>query len=146
MAGQALKVRLLRPGARLPMKATDGASGFDLSACIEGDGYIDVGPDVTLVPTGLAIEAPRGYDVQIRPRSGLGRQGVSIIYGTIDSDYRGELLVSMHTFGSRQTYRVHHGDRIAQLVISRLAELELVEVDELSQSERDIRGHGSTGR
>ena len=142
---EVIKVKLLRPGAKLPVRATLDASGYDLYACIQGEGHIDLGPDVTLVPTGVAIEAPVGYDVQVRPRSGLGRQGVNIVFGTIDADYRGELLVSMYTFGSRQSYRVSHGDRIAQLVISRLAAIELVEVAELSASEREAGGHGSTG-
>jgi len=143
---EVIKVKLLRPGAKLPVRATLDASGYDLYACIQGKGHIDLGPDVTLVPTGVAIEAPVGYDVQVRPRSGLGRQGVNIVFGTIDADYRGELLVSMYTFGSRQSYRVSHGDRIAQLVISRLADVELVEVAELTASEREDGGHGSTGR
>jgi dUTP pyrophosphatase len=142
----ALKVQLLRPGARLPTRATAGSTGLDLYACIEAPGYIDIVPDVTLVPTGIAIEAPPGYDVQIRPRSGLGRQGVDIVYGTIDADYRGELLVSMRTFGSRVSYRVQDGDRIAQLVVSRAAILDVVEVEALSESARDRGGHGSTGR
>jgi dUTP pyrophosphatase len=141
-----LKVKLLRPGASLPFRATAGSSGFDLFACIPGEGSLDLGPDVTLVPTGIAVEAPRGYDVQVRPRSGLGRRGVTIVYGTIDADYRGELLVSMHTFGSTRFYRVNHGDRIAQLIVSRLAALDLREVDELTASARDTGGHGSTGR
>jgi len=146
MASTEVKVKLLRPGARVPARATPGSSGFDLYACVEGEGHIELGPDVTLVPTGIAIEAPVGLDVQIRPRSGLGRRGVNIVNGTIDADYRGELLVSMYTFGSTQTYRVNHGDRIAQLVISRLAEVTLVEGAELSASTRDSAGHGSTGR
>jgi dUTP pyrophosphatase len=107
---------------------------------------MDLTQDVTLVPTGIATEAPSGYDLQLRPRSGLGRQGVDIIYGTIDSDYRGEVFVSMRTFGSRRSFRIEHGDRIAQLVIARIAELPVVEVEELSASERGTSGHGSTGR
>jgi dUTP pyrophosphatase len=140
-----LKVKLLRPGAALPRRATPGASGYDLYACIE-DGHVDLGPDVTLVPTGIAVEAPIGFDLQVRPRSGLGRQGVNVVFGTIDSDYRGEVLVSMYTFGSRGTYRVNHGDRIAQLVVSRLVDMEAVEAAELSPSLREAGGHGSTGR
>jgi dUTP pyrophosphatase len=140
-----LRVKLLRPGARLPERATAGATGLDLYACIEA-GYVDLGQDVTLVPTGIAIEVPAGYDVQVRPRSGLGRQGVNVVYGTIDSDYRGEILVSMHTFGSRTSYRVENGDRIAQLVVSRVVELEVAPVSELTESQRDRGGHGSTGR
>lgn len=140
-----LKVKLLRPGARLPVRATPGSSGYDLYACIEG-GSLDLGPDVTLVPAGIAIEATEGYDVQVRPRSGLARQGVMVAYGTIDADYRGEVLVSMYTFGSLRSYTVRDGDRIAQLVISRLASVELMQVEELSPSGRESGGHGSTGR
>lgn len=143
---EVLRVKLLRPGARLPFRATAAASGYDLYACIDDEGYLDLGPDVTLVGTGVAIEAAAAWDVQIRPRSGLGRQGVNVVLGTIDADYRGELLVSMYTFGSRQTYRLNHGDRIAQLVVSRLADVKVVPVEELSASERDAGGHGSTGR
>lgn len=139
-------MKLLRPGARLPHRATAGASGLDLYACIEPPGYIDLTQDVAAVPTGIAIEAPPGYDLQIRPRSGLARQGVDVVLGTLDSDYRGEVLVSMRTFGSLDSYRVEHGDRIAQLVVGRLETLAVVEVEELTPSERGAGGHGSTGR
>ena len=142
----ALKVKLLRESARLPRRATPSATGLDLYACIEAPGYIDLGPDVALVPAGVAIEFPAGFEAQIRPRSGLSREGVNVILGTIDADYRGELLVSMHTFGSRENYRVHDGDRIAQLIISRLADITVVAVEELSPTERGGGGHGSTGR
>lgn len=141
-----LKIKRLREGARLPARATQGATGLDLYACVEAPGYIDLGPDATLVPTGVAIEVPLGYDAQVRPRSGLGRLGVDIVYGTLDSDYRGEVFVSMHTFGSRASHRVQHGDRIAQLVISQIALLPVIEVSELSDSTRGEGGHGSTGR
>jgi dUTP pyrophosphatase len=143
---EVLRVKRLRPGARLPAKATEGASGYDLYACLDGTGFIDLSPDVTLVPTGIAIEAPPGYDVQVRPRSGLGRKGVNVVFGTVDADYRGEILVSMYTFGSTVWYRVRDGDRIAQLVIARLASLEVEETYHLSPSARDTGGHGSTGR
>ena len=125
-----LKVKLLRPGARLPVRATPGSSGLDLYACL--DAPIELGPDVTLVPTGIAIEAPVGYDLQIRPRSGLGRRGVDLIFGTLDSDYRGEVFVSMRTFGSTTSFRVEDGDRIAQLVVARVVDVTLEQVDELS--------------
>jgi dUTP pyrophosphatase len=139
-----LKVKLLRPDATLPVRATPGSSGLDLYACLEAP--IDLGPDVTLVPTGIAIEAPRGCDLQIRPRSGLGRRGVDLILGTLDSDYRGEVFVSMRTFGSTASFRVEHGDRIAQLVVARVVDVTLDVVEELSDSERGSGGHGSTGR
>jgi dUTP pyrophosphatase len=139
-----LKVKLLREGARLPVHATSGSSGLDLHACL--DAPIDLTQDVTLVPTGIATEVPPGYDLQIRPRSGLGRRGVDIIFGTLDSDYRGEIFVSMRTFGSTRRFRVEHGDRIAQLVIARVEDLPLVRVEELSDTQRGDGGHGSTGR
>jgi len=141
-----LKVKLLRPGARLPARATEGATGLDLFACLEPPGFSDIGPDVTLVPTGIAVEAPAGYDLQIRPRSGLGRLGVSVLLGTLDADYRGEVLVSMHTIGTRAPYRVQHGDRVAQIVVARAEALPVVLVEELAASERGAGGHGSTGR
>ncbi len=144
MPEPSIKVKLLRPGARLPAFATPGASGLDLYACL--DAPVDLSLDVTLVPTGIAVEAPPGYDLQIRPRSGLARRGVDVILGTLDSDYRGEVFVSMRTFGSLASYRIEGGDRIAQLVISRFEALTLVQVDELSDSDRGAGGHGSTGR
>jgi dUTP pyrophosphatase len=139
-----IKVKLLRPGARLPGFATPGASGLDLYACL--DAPLELSQDVTLVPTGIAVEAARGYDLQIRPRSGLARRGVDVILGTLDSDYRGEVFVSMRTFGSLHSYRIQDGDRIAQLIVSRVETLPLIEVEELSDSERGAGGHGSTGR
>jgi dUTP pyrophosphatase len=139
-----IKVKLLRPGARLPAFATPGASGLDLYACL--DAPLELTQDVTLVPTGIAIEAPPGFDLQIRPRSGLARRGVDVMLGTLDSDYRGEVFVSMRTFGSLVSYRIQDGDRIAQLIVSRVEALPLVEVEELSDSERGAGGHGSTGR
>ena len=143
--GHVLRVQLLRPGARLPQRATPGATGLDLFACIEAPDGIKLGRDPVRVPTGIAIEVPPGYDAQVRPRSGLSAQGVGVTFGTIDSDYRGEVLVTMHLFGSQESYTVRHGDRIAQLVISRLADLPVVEAQGLSPTERGQGGHGSTG-
>jgi dUTP pyrophosphatase len=89
---------------------------------------------------------PRGYDVQIRPRSGLSAKGVGVTFGTIDSDYRGEILVTMYLFDSDSTFEIRHGDRIAQMVVSTIADLPLVEVEEISPTERGSGGHGSTGK
>jgi dUTP diphosphatase len=139
-----LKVKLLREGARLPARATPRSSGLDIFACL--DAPVDLTQDVTLVPTGVALEAPQGYDVQVRPRSGLARRGVDIILGTVDSDYRGEIFVNMRTFGSLHAYRIEHGDRIAQLVIATLADLPVLEVEDLAATERGDGGYGSTGR
>ena len=139
-----LRVKRLRPGARLPTRATAGAAGLDLYACLEGE--LTLGPDPVLVPTGIAIELPPGYEAQVRPRSGLSAQGVAVAFGTIDADYRGEVLVTMYTVGTRPPYTVRPGDRIAQLVLARVVTLPVVESEELSPSGRGAGGHGSSGR
>ena len=128
----------------MPSRATPGASGLDLYACLDKD--VELGPDATLVPSGIAVEVPVGFEVQLRPRSGLARRGVNVIFGTVDSDYRGEIFVNMHTIGELHSYRIQDGDRIAQLVVSRVEILTAVEADELSDSSRGGSGFGSTGR
>ena len=140
-----IRARLVHPSARLPLKATASASGYDLYACLPG-GPIDLGQVPALVPTGLAIAVPDGFDAQVRPRSGLARQGVMVAFGTIDADYRGELLVTMYTTAPGIRHTVHDGDRIAQLVISRLADVRFVESGPLDVTARGAGGHGSTGR
>ena len=140
-----LKVQRLRPGARMPVRATPAASGFDLFACLPGAASLVLGRHPVLIPTGIALEIPPGFDAQIRPRSGLSSKGVGVALGTIDSDYRGEVLVTMYVFGSQDSFSIRNGDRIAQLVLSRLAELPVVEAEELSPTARGSGGHGSTG-
>lgn len=139
-----LRVLRLRPGARLPVRSTPAASGFDLHACL--DAPLALGPAPRMVPTGIAIEFPPGFDVQVRPRSGLSAKGVGVALGTIDADYRGEVLVTMWTFGGLASYELGDGDRIAQLAITQLAPVDIVEASELSQTSRGDGGHGSTGR
>lgn len=139
-----VRIKLLREGARLPERATPGATGYDLYACLDAD--MELGPQPVKVPTGVAIEAPQGFDVQIRPRSGLSSQGVMVILGTIDADYRGELLVTMYVLPSTPAHTLHHGDRIAQLVISRTFDFLWQPAEDLSNTARDTGGHGSTGR
>jgi dUTP pyrophosphatase len=139
-----IRVKRLRPDARLPFRATTGATGYDLYACLDAD--IEVGQEPVRVPTGIAIQAPNGLDVQIRPRSGLSAQGVIAAFGTIDADYRGELLVTLYALPYRAPHTVRNGDRIAQLVISRIEDVPLEEVGELAATERAAGGHGSTGR
>jgi dUTP pyrophosphatase len=141
----ALKIKRLKPGAVLPRRGTPGASGLDLFACIDGGGTVALSRAPTLVGTGIAIEVPPGYDVQIRPRSGLSSRGVGVTFGTVDSDYRGEVMVTMYLFSPEASFEVKNGDRIAQMVISRIADLPCVEVEELSPTERGSGGHGSTG-
>jgi dUTP pyrophosphatase len=138
-----LKVKRLRPGVQLPQRATPGAAGLDLHACLESP--VDISHDPIPIPTGIAIQLPAGYEAQIRPRSGLTAQGVAVSLGTVDSDYRGELLVTMYVFGSRSFFNVRHGDRIAQLVIARVASLPVKEAKSLSPTKRGPGGHGSTG-
>jgi dUTP diphosphatase len=142
----AFKVKRLHAEAKLPARASSGASGYDIHACIPENGSIILGRRPTLVGTGISIEVPEGYDVQVRPRSGLSSKGVGVTLGTIDSDYRGEVMVTMYTFGDRESFKISSGDRIAQLVITMLAKLSLEEVDDLSPTQRGSGGHGSTGR
>ena len=139
-----IRVKKLRDDAQLPYRATTGSTGYDLYACLDED--LVVGPETVRVPTGVAIEAPEGYDVQIRPRSGLSTKGVMVTLGTIDTDYRGELMVTMYALPYREPHVIRSGDRIAQLVISRMADVVLEEVGELAATERGAGGHGSTGR
>src|SRR5262249_51691367 len=141
----AVRVKRVDPRARLPERASAGASGFDLYACLPDGEAIRLGRDPVRVPTGIALEFPFGVDCQIRPRSGLSALGVGVTLGTIDADYRGELQVTMYVFGSADGYAIHHDDRIAQLVFTRLAPVELIEVEALSESVRGAGGHGSTG-
>jgi dUTP pyrophosphatase len=139
-----IRLKRLRPQATLPVRSSPAATGFDLHACL--DVPLDLAPRPQLVPTGLAIEFPAGWDVQIRPRSGLSLKGVGVAFGTIDADYRGELLVTMWTFGGLESYTLQQGDRIAQLVIARAAVAMFTEVADLAPSSRGEGGHGSTGR
>jgi dUTP pyrophosphatase len=139
-----LRVRRLHPNAKLPHRATPHATGLDIYARLDAPQTLTRAPQ--MVGTGIAIEFPAGYDVQVRPRSGLSSRGVGVAFGTIDADYRGELLVTMWTFGDLDSYVLHDADRIAQLVVARLAPVTIVDVAELSSTDRGDGGHGSTGR
>ena len=140
-----LEVLTLRPGARVPERQSALASGFDLHACPDA-ASIEVGTTPVLVPTGIAIAAPAGSDVQIRPRSGLSARGIMAVFGTLDADYRGELFVTMYCLPDVGRYVIHDGDRIAQMVVSMLAPVEWTVVERLDATERGEGGHGSTGR
>lgn len=141
-----LKVKKLRPEAQLPRRATLSSTGLDLCACIGVDNTVRLDSTPKLIGTGIAIEFPPGYDVQIRPRSGLSSKGVGVTLGTIDSDYRGEVMVTMYMLTPGAVFEIRHGDRIAQIVINKLADVEVAEAAELSITERGVGGHGSTGR
>ena len=140
-----IEVKVLREGARLPQKASEHASGYDLYACLP-DGPVEVGNFPVRIPTGLAFAVPRGLDAQVRPRSGLASRGVLSTLGTLDADYRGELFLSLYTLTPDVRHVVEHGDRVAQLVIARLADVAFALRDELPETERGRGGHGSTGR
>ena len=134
----------MRPDAVLPARAYPGDAGFDLSACER----VELGPgERALVPTGLAVAIPEGYAGFVQPRSGLAaKHGISIVNtpGLVDSGYRGELKVALLNTDRREAFVVLPGMRIAQLVIVPLPEIDLVEVEELPESERGVRGFGST--
>lgn len=125
----------------LPAYATAAASGLDLRAA--ADAAIAPG-SVVRIPTGIALEIPEGYEGQVRPRSGMSLRGLPAILGTIDSDYRGEVGVLLHNLRPWPMH-VSRGDRIAQLVIVPVARVRVVEVDELSETDRGDGGFGSTG-
>ncbi|MFZ1947794.1 MAG: dUTP diphosphatase [bacterium] len=145
-----MKIRVKRLGKAadlaLPCKASRGASGFDLVACVDGEVEIPPG-GIRLIPTGLCIEIPRGYEAQVRPRSGLAlKSGVTVLNapGTIDSDYRGEVGVIVVNLGE-SPFKVRRGDRIAQMVFARVCDADLVEADDLEDSARGEGGFGHTG-
>lgn len=130
----------------LPKRMSDGASGVDLHAALERSVTIAPGT-FTLIPTGIAIGVPRGHEAQVRSRSGLAaRNGVFVLNspGTIDADYRGEIGVILANLGP-VPFVVERGDRIAQIVVSRVSEVEWVETRELARTERQDGGFGHTG-
>ena len=130
----------------LPQYMTSGAAGMDLLADLSEPLTLVPGAR-QLVPTGLAVEIPPGFEAQIRPRSGLAlKHGVTLLNtpGTIDSDYRGEIQVLMINLGS-EPYAIHRGERIAQMVVAPVTRAELCEVEELAPSHRGPGGFGHTG-
>jgi dUTP pyrophosphatase len=150
-AAPALKVAILRPGlAMLPSRATDGAAAVDLHAALEMPVTLRPG-DRAAIPTGVAIALPPGHEGQVRPRSGLAAQhGVTVLNapGTIDEDYRGEVVVFLVNLGAT-AYTVEPGDRIAQLVVAPVTRVRVVEVESagaLGTTSRGAAGFGSTGR
>lgn len=129
-----------------PSRATEGAAGYDIFAACAEDLSISPG-EVIIVPSGFKLSVPRGYEAQVRPRSGLAlnnRIGVLNSPGTIDSDYRGEVGVILYNFGSEE-FVVKRGDRIAQFVICKLPGVSLVELDRLDVTKRGEGGFGHTG-
>ena len=133
-------------GAVIPHYATEGAAGADISAYLSAPVTLRPG-EYKAIPTGLFMEIPEGYEVQVRPRSGLAlKHGITVLNapGTIDSDYRGEVKVILINHSS-EAFTIQNGDRIAQIVVARVHRLPFVQVDDLSATERGEGGFGSTG-
>lgn len=133
-------------GLGLPNRATEGSAGLDLRAAISEDVVIKKG-SFKLLPTGIIVEIPEGYEAQIRPRSGLAaKHGLTVLNtpGTIDSDYRGEVKIILINLGE-EDYVIKRGERIAQMVVSKYEKIQLVESKSLSATNRSNSGFGSSG-
>jgi len=140
-----VNIKVINKGEqKLPEYKTSGSAGMDLRSDIE----ITLGPGCrTLVPTGLVMSIPKGYEGQIRPRSGLAfTNAITVLNspGTIDSDFRGEIQVLLINL-SNTAFLIHRGDRIAQMIISRCEQANLIEMDALDKTERGFGGYGHTG-
>jgi dUTP pyrophosphatase len=136
-------------GLALPAYQSAHAAGLDLLAAVPDDAPVMLAPGKhALIPTGLTIALPQGYEAQVRPRSGLAaKHGVTVLNspGTVDADYRGEVCVLLINHGD-QPFPIRRGERIAQMVIAQVARVELVPVTSLSATDRGSGGFGSTGR
>jgi len=145
-----LRVKRLPHGEGLPLPSyqSEHAAGLDVVAGVPEGAPVELKPGVrALIPTGFALEIPVGYEAQVRPRSGLAlKHGVTLLNapGTIDADYRGELMVIMINHGS-EPFIIRRGDRIAQLVVAPVSHVEIAEVEELIATARGQGGFGSTG-
>ncbi len=142
-----LKLQKLDENVTLPSYQTEGAAGMDLCAFLKEP--VTLEPlERKLIPTGLKMELPKGYEAQVRPRSGMAiKHGITLVncVGTIDEDYRGELCVPVINL-SKEEFTILNGDRIAQMVISPVTKAKIEVVTQLSDTERGEGGFGSTGR
>ncbi len=148
MGGITVRVRRLEGNEDIliPAYESEGSSGMDLRAAVMEPVLLKKG-EIRLIPTGLAVSIPPGYEAQIRPRSGLAlRHGIGMVNspGTIDSDYRGEIGIILVNWGAGP-FTVRRGDRIAQMVITRVFRADLVEVNDLDDTRRGQGGFGHTG-
>ena len=144
-----VQVRRLRPAATVPAYQTAQSAGLDLTAAPEGGEALVLAPlSRALVPTGISLAIPSGYEGQVRPRSGWAlKHGITVLNspGTIDADYRGEVQVLLINLG-QEAVTIQAGDRIAQLVIAKVEQATLREVEVLDATERGSGGFGHTGR
>ena len=141
-----IQIKKLSTEVLTPKYETSGSSGMDIAAYIRQDIIINPG-EKALIPTGFSLSVPQGYEVQIRPRSGLAaKKGVTVLNtpGTIDSDYRGEIKVILINL-SKDIFYVKSGERIAQMVVCPVKQVVVEEVNELSETNRGAGGFGSTG-
>ncbi|MDC0627969.1 dUTP diphosphatase [Pelagibacteraceae bacterium] len=139
-------IKRLSKEVSLPKYQTNGSSGMDLAAYIDNNMKLEPGRSI-IVPTGLSVSIPKGFEIQIRPRSGLAaKKNISVLNtpGTIDADYRGEIKVILINLGD-QVFVVENGSRIAQMVVCPIIQARLEEVDELNDTIRGSDGFGSTG-
>ena len=141
-----IQIKKLSNEVLTPKYETPGSSGMDIAAYIDQDIVINSG-DRALVPTGFLLSIPKGYEIQIRPRSGLAaKKGITVLNtpGTIDADYRGEIKIILINLSSEK-FLVENGLRIAQMVVSPVEQAKLEEVKKLSKTDRGVGGFGSTG-
>jgi len=141
-----IEFKKLDPDAQIPRYMTELAAGLDVHALPQESLTLEPG-ERCLVPTGLAVAIPPGFEIQVRPRSGLAiKHGIALVNspGTIDADYRGEIGIILINLG-RELFTVNRGDRIAQLVVAPVCQAELLEVAALSATERGAGGFGHTG-
>lgn len=138
-----IKVKRIHPNATLPTRATSGSACYDIYSC---EKTLLAPTDKVIIGTGLAFEIPKGYAIDIRPRSGLASKGLIIMNspGTLDNDYRGELKVAMINLTGEHLI-IHRNDRIAQIRPFEVERIDFMEVDELSETDRGEGGFGSTG-
>jgi len=138
-----IRIKKLVPDATIPSYASSGSSGADLYSVID----MNIAPkSFSLIPTGIAIEMPEGFEAQIRPRSGIAlKHGVTILNapGTIDSDYRGEIKIILINFGD-EIFKVKKGMRIAQIVFTSVEQVKFEDANKLGKTERNNRGFGHT--
>lgn len=133
----------------LPKYESKEAAGADLRACLENKGELIIAPgERVLIPTAMAFEIASGYEVQIRPRSGLSLKTQLLVVnspGTIDADYRGEVKIIMGNMGDKPEI-IKHGERVAQMVVAPVVQVRIEEIDKLTETERGSGGFGSTGK
>ena len=141
-----LKIKKINANAIIPQFMTEHSAGMDIYACLKGTVIIKPMERI-LISTGIAVSIPKGYELQIRPRSGLAiKHGITLLNtpGTIDADYRGEIKIILINL-SNKDFRINHGDRIAQMILNKVERINFEIVESLDETDRGSGGFGSTG-